>query len=789
MIIKPASRIILLLTGIVFQLSAQGNVQKDINLTDTTLVRRSIELVYTYDENYDSDSSKYYAAQAIQLSGRLLQSAMIKSRSEFLNKIITLKIQSYVAFATAFRVDKLQAAEDSLMAALLICGETGNTKEKGAIFDGLGKIYELKGQNVEALQYLRKSVEIYKKIGDLKLYSNELITLGVILRGTGKYGESLEIFIESLKIGQQINDSTIIIESLLGMGFVYAFVEKFEDALRCQRGALEIYKQMNNSLGIARIHNDMGVTFMSAGELDSALTEHQAALNIRLNTSNYYYIYASYTYIGDIFADKGNITKAIEYYERGIPYAEKGEYKIATEEAHQQLGSYYLMLLNPEKAMDQFKTALKLSKEIGDPTGESRAIMGLVKIYMTKNEPGIVLPLLKQAEKVAPSSILKYKKDIFKDIADAYFRLGDFKNAYIISLKYSAVKDSAYTAENIEKITHISNKLVFENEIALQKESNAKLIALNQVQINRERLKQNIFLFGMILAGVLVVITFIRFIEKKKLSKKLNETLTNLQDTQAQLLHAERMASLGELTSGIAHEIKNPLNFVNNFSEVTRELMDEMKKELQSKNEEVVIKLIDNIERNLLKINQHGKRADSIVKGMLLHSRVSSGEKTPTDINDLLDQYLNLAYHGMKAQNKEFNIIIEKDYDESLEKLNVIPQDLSRAFLNLINNACYAAYDKLKKGGDSSFLPSLKVSTKNHKEKIEIRITDNGNGISKNIIDKIFQPFFTTKPSGEGTGLGLSLSYDIVRKVHGGEINFNTREGSYTEFIITLPKS
>ena len=271
-----------------------------------------------------------------------------------------------------------------------------------------------------------------------------------------------------------------------------------------------------------------------------------------------------------------------------------------------------------------------------------------------------------------------------------------------------------------------------------------------------------------------------------ELAKEIEKAYTELKATQAQLIHSEKMASLGELTAGIAHEIKNPLNFVNNFSEVSNELLDEIKTELQNKNYEEVADILENLKQNLAKINEHGKRADSIVKGMLLHSRGSSGEKALTDFNDLLDQYVNLAYHGMRAQNKEFNITIEKDYDNSIEKINVVPQDISRVFLNIINNACYAAYDKNSKSRDNNFSPTLKVSTKNLGEKVEIKISDNGNGIPKDILDKIFQPFFTTKPTGEGTGLGLSLSYDIVTKVHNGELRVETKEGVGTEFIIIL---
>lgn len=286
-------------------------------------------------------------------------------------------------------------------------------------------------------------------------------------------------------------------------------------------------------------------------------------------------------------------------------------------------------------------------------------------------------------------------------------------------------------------------------------------------------------------------IAYARYEDFKNLEdakNKIEMTLDELKSAQAQLIHSEKMASLGELTAGIAHEIKNPLNFVNNFAEVSSELIDEMKNEILNNKTADAIELIENLKQNLEKINHHGKRADSIVKGMLLHSRGTSGEKVLTNINDLLDQYVALAYHGLRAQNKDFNITIEKDYDQSLEKINVVPQDISRVFLNIVNNGCYAAFEK-KKIVDNNFSPMLKVSTKNLSDKVEIRIRDNGKGIPDSIRNQIFNPFFTTKPTGEGTGLGLSLSYDIVTKVHGGDIKVNSEEDKGAEFIITLPKS
>jgi signal transduction histidine kinase len=251
------------------------------------------------------------------------------------------------------------------------------------------------------------------------------------------------------------------------------------------------------------------------------------------------------------------------------------------------------------------------------------------------------------------------------------------------------------------------------------------------------------------------------------------------------------MASLGELTAGIAHEIQNPLNFVNNFSDVNQELVDELKTELATGNVQLANEIADDIKANEEKINHHGKRADAIVKGMLQHSRSSTGQKEPTDINSLADEYLRLAYHGFRAKDKSFNTTIETDFDNSLGKINVIPQEIGRVILNLINNAFYAVDDK-KKVGIENYEPIVIVSTKTVKPPsgglgaVEIKVKDNGNGIPQKVLDKIFQPFFTTKPTGQGTGLGLSMSYDIIR-AHGGEIKVETKEREGTIFIVQLP--
>ncbi|HEY9633204.1 MAG TPA: AAA family ATPase [Coleofasciculaceae cyanobacterium] len=288
--------------------------------------------------------------------------------------------------------------------------------------------------------------------------------------------------------------------------------------------------------------------------------------------------------------------------------------------------------------------------------------------------------------------------------------------------------------------------------------------------------------------------------ELREKNQELGATLEKLKATQAQIIAQEKLASLGALTAGIAHEIKNPLNFVNNFAELSAELTEELLEEIDTQKDrldseatEYIEEILNDLSQNVKKINEHGKRADNIVRGMLMHSAGKTGERQPTDINALLAEYVNLAYHGMRAKDSSFNVIIKTNYDESIGQVNVVPQNISRVFLNVINNACYSAYEKkmhyqAPANEAEEFSPTLWVSTKNLGDQIEIRIRDNGKGIPEEHKDKIFNPFFTTKPTGQGTGLGLSISHDIIAQEHQGVIKVKTEAGKYAEFTIVLPK-
>ncbi|MBX2962848.1 MAG: histidine kinase [Cyclobacteriaceae bacterium] len=328
------------------------------------------------------------------------------------------------------------------------------------------------------------------------------------------------------------------------------------------------------------------------------------------------------------------------------------------------------------------------------------------------------------------------------------------------------------------------NLLAFQ-DVFVEEQVKSEKLEKEKIQ-TKNRIRTYSMIAGLVILSLIGLILYRNNKKERKAKIVLEKTFNKLKSTQSQLIQSEKMASLGELTAGIAHEIQNPLNFVNNFSEVNKELLTEMDEAIKKGDFDEVRSLAKDIIDNQEKINHHGKRADSIVKSMLQHSRTSSGKKELTDINALCDEYLRLAYHGLRAKDKSFNAKFELQADPDLPRINVVPQDIGRVILNLINNAFYAVSER-QKSGVLKFEPTVVVSTRNMGHGIQIRVRDNGYGIPEAITDKIFQPFFTTKPTGQGTGLGLSMSYEIITRTHMGELKVESKEGEGTEFIINLP--
>jgi len=460
-------------------------------------------------------------------------------------------------------------------------------------------------------------------------------------------------------------------------------------------------------------------------------------------------------------------------------------------------GQLYTALHQDEKAVKKFVRGFELKRQIGHEIGLAGTANELGQIYLKKKDFNSAIYYasygLATAEKI--HAVLE-KRNAAGILSDIYSQTGDYKQAYYYSGLYKVLNDSLASEQDRKKLALD----LIENELNNQKQQSLLLSKDNQLkqqQLHSEKLLKNFFIAGALAFLLIAAIMFRNYKQKQKANnlletqkKEIQATLSELRSTQALLIQSEKMASLGELTAGIAHEIQNPLNFVNNFSDVNAELIDEVKKAMARGNVNEARDILNDVKENEQKINHHGRRADAIVKGMLQHSRTSSGQKELTDINKLADEYLRLAYQGMRAKDKTFAAEIKTDFDSSVVKINIVPQDIGRVILNLSNNAFYAINEKAERQSASDkpqvIVQTKRVSSKTDSDMVEIWVKDNGNGIPPNIVDKIFQPFFTTKPTGQGTGLGLSLAYDIT-KAHGGEIKVETTEGEGSKFIVIIP--
>jgi two-component system NtrC family sensor kinase len=526
--------------------------------------------------------------------------------------------------------------------------------------------------------------------------------------------------------------------------------------------------------------------------------------------------------LGNIYKDSKNYAKSLSLYKESKKLSDSVHNIYFSVLAQSQIAAVYLKMDQPDSALNYAQLVYKDGDRLKLKNLVNQALLTLGQIQVMKGNASLALAYFRQSLLLKVSARYKFNSNFsiaklyqqtgipdssiyyatkalgiardggfYSDIIDASVLLSDIyeKRDPQKALQYNrmaiAYKDSLY---NLGKTAAFETSFDFDEQERQNEIETAKTAYQSRVQ--------RLWLFsisGAFITAVILSYVLFRNNKNKQRSnallevqkKEIQDTLEKLKSTQSQLVQSEKMASLGELTAGIAHEIQNPLNFVNNFSEVNKELLVEMKDEIAKGNLDEVKAIANDVIENQEKINHHGKRADAIVKGMLQHSRSSSGVKEPTDINALADEYLRLAYHGLRAKDKSFNATMKTDFDESIGNINIIPQDIGRVILNLITNAFYAVAEK-KKQLNSEFEPTVSVSTKKINDKIEISVADNGNGIPQKVLDKIFQPFFTTKPAGTGTGLGLSLSYDIV-KAHGGELKVETEEGKFADFIILLP--
>ena len=533
---------------------------------------------------------------------------------------------------------------------------------------------------------------------------------------------------------------------------------------------------------LSGVYHQMGNIQSSAGNQEKAIEYYQKEIRISDELNSKDGLVTSNMNIGSTYADLGQLDSAFIYSQRALANVRNTGYLSYAGFIMEDIGLIFLKKNQLDSARFYFGESARINQEQNNLAGESSSHNSLARYYEKTGKSDSMLLHASLALDLGNQLKSARAREISSgQVANAWKWLGKPDSALKYLTLSKNIGDSLYT-DRIKK-TALFQNYQFEEQLRLEKTAQESVAARNKAR--------TIALFtGLGLLAVLALVFYRNFRQRQKSYRKLEKTLSDLKSTQAQLIQSEKMASLGELTAGIAHEIQNPLNFVNNFSEVNNELIIELAEEVDKGNTAEVKSIAADIRENSEKISHHGKRADAIVKGMLQHSRAGNGKKELTDINALCDEYLRLAYHGLRAKDKSFNATMKTDFDASIGKVNIISQDIGRVLLNLITNAFYAVQEK-KKTADAGYEPTVSISTASVQpplggRSLSIKVSDNGGGIPPKILDKIFQPFFTTKPTGQGTGLGLSLSYDIV-KAHGGELKVETKEERGSTFIIQIP--
>ncbi len=609
--------------------------------------------------------------------------------------------------------------------ALRLFVRRADRRGQGKAWLQLSLIDDLRGNPAPALAAALKGLSLAEQAGDLQTQKRIQVSIGDIYRKMGNYDEAITVLQAALKSGQRAGDHQQVLMALSGLGESFQMLKKWPQALEYYRQALQLSKQLGDPVGETENETGLAEAYGLQGNQAEALAHGLRARQLVRTTHDSY----------------------------NLPLVEL------------MLARAYVLVHRPDSALVLARHALQLSQQ-------------------TRSNESI--------------------RSAYDIMALAYAQRGSFAQAYRYRNLQMAYNDTL-SGKDTQRRT---SALRYGYELDKKQTQIALLTKTRQLQIQTNA-RQRQQLYGLLagLGGVLLVAGLLlrNIFLKQRANRHLNEkneqiaahrdnldrTLTELQSTQDQLVQREKMASLGELTAGVAHEIQNPLNFVNNFADLSVELVTELTEALATEplseaGKENIEQLLQTLTQNQDKIHQHGRRADRIVKSMLEHSRTSSGQHEATDLNALAQEYLRLAYHGWRAKNKDFNATLTTDFDPRLGPVPAVPQDLSRVLLNLLTNAFYAVAAKSKQAGET-YRPEVCVQTRRFENSVQIRVRDNGNGIPAAMREKIFQPFFTTKPSGEGTGLGLSLSYDIITKGHGGTLAVESQEGKYTEFTICLP--
>jgi signal transduction histidine kinase len=731
--------------------------------------------------------------------------------------------QAYVSIgAIYYYMGDYERSLDYFLKGLRHNEEIGNREAQAYALNGAGYIYGILGENKKGLEYLHKALAVSKELNRTDdLQTSILDSIAATYMSDGQMEAAYQTYIQCLDLSIEASQKVNTGYALFGIGDLFVRQNRLEEAKEYFLKSLSIRKEIGYKVGEAASLLHLGKLMLSQSDSDQAKIYLLESLQVAEEIKAKAIVYEAHEALAELYEKQEDTRAFVKHYK--LFHKFKSEvFKEEQESKQKYLNMQYEMeKLQQETEINRLTNVVMKEKneELEKKTDELQQSYNSVSVLSrigqditsTLNLDTILNTVYEKVNELIDASI--FGIGIYKqEEASIEYRLSIEEGKRYQPYHRKMSDKSQLAVWCIE-----NNKEVFINDI--EKEFSRYLADIDMTILTSAALEDgslpknphSLIYLPLQVKDKIIGLISVQSYEKNAYTEyhlnllktlasytsaalynaqsfeTLQNTLNELKVTQQQLVQSEKMASLGELTAGIAHEIQNPLNFVNNFSEINAELIEEMQEALVAGNLQEAKDIASAIKENEEKINNHGKRADAIVKGMLQHSRSSSGVKEPTDINALADEYLRLSYHGLRAKDKSFNATLKTDFDESVGNINIIPQDIGRVILNLITNAFYAVNEK-KKVVKTGYEPTVTVKTLLNNNLVSISVADNGNGIPPKAIDKIFQPFFTTKPTGEGTGLGLSMSYDIITKAHGGDLSVQNNEGEGATFIITLPK-
>ena len=648
---------------------------------------------------------------------------------------------------------------------------------------------------IEKSKYLVDTAAIAQLQAELRNSKHDTLRVDIMRGLSRQYSNNLDSAIhycfKSLNLSRQINYHSGELNALAALQNALKHHGILLKAFNISHKGLQASRRYGDKFYEATFLGELGTLYRESGVFKEAMTYLKKSKNLYDSIGEKYYSAYQLNNIGEVYLLKNELDSALLLCRlalKGVEGAPAGAFWI-TFYTSLNLGNIFM----GQSKYDSSLYYLRRAKQIAAfHSHQFNTNLSIAKVFDKLGVKDSSLHYADEANRVAlESRVYTFNADI-NDFLGKFYHKADLNKSVEFTRRALAYKDSINRQSTVIALENFDELDEQEKQFEIQSAQAAYQFRTRLIGV----------MVGVLVLLIIMGILIRNYRQKQKsivlLNKQKDElnrakektevALVDLKATQSQLIQSEKMASLGELTAGIAHEIQNPLNFVNNFSEVNSELIDELREELANGNTQAINNIANDIKENEDKINFHGKRADAIVKGMLLHSRGRSGEKELTDVNALCDEYLRLAFHGFRAKDKSFSAKFTTVFDPDLPKVNAVRQDIGRVLLNLINNAFYAvrASAVAKAIADKEYEPTVLMTTKRLKDKVEIRVQDNGSGIPEEIRDKIFQPFFTTKPTGQGTGLGLSLSYDIV-KAHGGELSVVANDTEGTTFRVKLP--